>query len=412
MGTVLEARGLVVRRGQHTVLRGADLSLDGGTCTLLLGENGTGKSTLMETLLGLHPLEEGSVQVQSKVVRDAEGRRARRPHLPLGVLLQTDGSVRDQSVRHHLQVCASAAGVAVHDEALSELVQRMGLRHRMDDRMLSLSEGQRRKICVLGALLPGLVRGRESLLVLDEPMAALDERGRSATVALVSEVMARGATVLIGTHHPERFPLAGQAYVLNEGQLQPIEQERQAPESDTTWPELTESDTRPSPWELGRRYAWSGGTPLSGAVLGVLMTLALATLLFDASSVADMPPTAVMGLLLLPSFVAGSAGDAALLTLRRDRAFQRLSALGLRPRDPLTPLLLGGLGPVVMGLLLDVPVAFDVAVAGAGVGLLLSQSVAAADALGLRLARPEALHLRLMMPLLVLPFGLLLDLLA
>ena len=412
MGTVLEARGLVVRRGQHTVLRGADLSLDGGTCTLLLGENGTGKSTLMETLLGLHPLEEGSVQVQSKVVRDAEGRRARRPHLPLGVLLQTDGSVRDQSVRHHLQVCASAAGVAVHDEALSELVQRMGLRHRMDDRMLSLSEGQRRKICVLGALLPGLVRGRESLLVLDEPMAALDERGRSATVALVSEVMARGATVLIGTHHPERFPLAGQAYVLNEGQLQPIEQERQAPESDTTWPELTESDTRPSPWELGRRYAWSGGTPLSGAVLGVLMTLALATLLFDASSVADMPPTAVMGLLLLPSFVAGSAGDAALLSLRRDRAFQRLSALGLRPRDPLTPLLLGGLGPVVMGLLLDVPVAFDVAVAGAGVGLLLSQSVAAADALGLRLARPEALHLRLMMPLLVLPFGLLLDLLA
>ena len=412
MGTVLEARGLVVRRGQHTVLRGADLSLDGGTCTLLLGENGTGKSTLMETLLGLHPLEEGSVQVQSKVVRDAEGRRARRPHLPLGVLLQTDGSVRDQSVRHHLQVCASAAGVAVHDEALSELIQRMGLRHRMDDRMLSLSEGQRRKICVLGALLPGLVRGRESLLVLDEPMAALDERGRSATVALVSEVMARGATVLIGTHHPERFPLAGQAYVLNEGQLQPIEQERQAPESDTTWPELTESATRPSPWELGRRYAWSGGTPLSGAVLGVLMTLALATLLFDASSVADMPPTAVMGLLLLPSFVAGSAGDAALLTLRRDRAFQRLSALGLRPRDPLTPLLLGGLGPVVMGLLLDVPVAFDVAVAGAGVGLLLSQSVAAADALGLRLARPEALHLRLMMPLLVLPFGLLLDLLA
>ena len=159
MGTVLEARGLVVRRGQHTVLCGADLSLDGGTCTLLLGENGTGKSTLIEALLGLHPLEEGAVLAQSKVVRDAEGRRARRPHLPLGVLLQTDGSVRDQSVRHHLQVCASSAGVDVHDEALAELAQRMDLRHRLDDRMLSLSEGQRRKVCVLGALLPGLVHG-------------------------------------------------------------------------------------------------------------------------------------------------------------------------------------------------------------------------------------------------------------
>ena len=67
---------------------------------------------------------------------------------------------------------------------------------------------------------------------------------------------------------------------------------------------------------------------------------------------------------------------------------------------------------LVMGRLLDVHVTMDVAVAGAVVALLLSQSVAAADALGLRLARPEALHLRLMMPLLVLPFGLLLDLLA
>ena len=295
MGTVLEARGLVVRRGQHTVLRGADLSLDGGTCTLLLGENGTGKSTLMETLLGLHPLEEGAVLAQSKVVRDAEGRRARRPHLPLGVLLQSDGSVRDQSVRHHLRVCASAAGVDVSDEALAELTQRMDLRHRLDDRMLSLSEGQRRKVCVLGALLPGLVHGRESLLVLDEPMAALDERGRIATVALVAEVMTRGATVLIGTHHPERFPLANQAYVLNEGQLQPIDQEGTASHAEMTWPDLTGNATRPSPWGLGRRYAWSGGTPLSGAVLGVLMTLALATLLFDASSVDALPPTAVLG---------------------------------------------------------------------------------------------------------------------
>lgn len=412
MGTVLEARGLVVRRGQHTVLRGANLSLEGGTCTLLLGENGTGKSTLMETLLGLHPLEEGAVHVRSKVVRDAEGRRASRPHLPLGVLLQTDGSVRDQSVRHHLQVCASVAGVHVHDEALADLAQRMDLRHRLDDRMLSLSEGQRRKVSVLGALLPGLVHARESLLVLDEPMAALDERGRSATVALVAEVMARGATVLIGTHHPERFPLAHQAYVLDEGQLQHVEHETTPPEPGEPWPEVTGNATRPSLWGLGRRYAWSGGTPLSGSVLGVLMTLALATLLFDASSVADMPPTAVLGLLLMPSFVAGSAGDAALLTLRRDRAFQRLSALGLRPRDPLTPLLLGAASPALMGLLLDVSVSFDVAIAGAVVGLLLSQSVAAADALGLRLARPEALHLRLMMPLLVLPFGLLLDLLA
>ena len=412
MGTVLEARGLVVRRGQQTVLKGTDLILKAGTCTLLLGENGTGKSTLMEAVLGLHPLEEGDVSVEGKVVRDAEGRHARRPHLPLGVLLQTDGSVRDQSVRHHLEVCASSAGVRVTDDELAALAHRMNLRHRLDDRMLALSEGQRRKISVLGALLPGLVNEGGSLLVLDEPLAALDEGGRDTVAALVAEVLRRGATVLIGTHHPERFPSVTHAFVLNDGRLHEAEHNAPDAQMNGSWPTLSSGAPRPSAWSLGRRYAWSGGTPLSGSVLGVLMALAVAALLFEASTVTALSPTAMLGLLLLPSLVAGSAGDAALLTLRRDRAFQRLMALGLRPRDPLTPLVLGALGPLLMGLLLDVSVGLDVVLAGACVGLLLSQGVAAADALGLRLARPESIHLRLMMPFVVLPFGLLLDLLA
>jgi energy-coupling factor transporter ATP-binding protein EcfA2 len=278
--------------------------------------------------------------------------------------------------------------------------------------MLALSEGQRRKVSVLGALLPGLVGDGASLLVLDEPMAALDEGGRNTVAALVAEVLRRGATLLIGTHHPERFPSVTDAYRLKDGQLHEADHDAVDAETDESWPTLSSGVPRPSAWSLGRRYAWSGGTPLSGSVLGVLMALAVAALLFDASSVTALSPTAMLGILLMPSLVAGSAGDAALLTLRRDRAFQRLTALGLRPRDPVTPLVLGALGPLLMGLLLDVNVDVEVVLAGAGVGLLLSQCVAAADALGLRLARPESIHLRLMMPFVVLPFGILLDLLA
>jgi energy-coupling factor transporter ATP-binding protein EcfA2 len=261
-------------------------------------------------------------------------------------------------------------------------------------------------------LLPGLLNSGERLLVLDEPMAALDEAGRAATAALVADVLHRGATVLIGTHHPERFPSVTHAYELKDGQLNAVEHDATETPPDESWPTLSPGASRPSAWSLGRRYAWSGGTPLSGSVLGVLMALALAALLFDASSVTTLSPTAMLGLLLLPSLVAGSAGDAALLTLRRDRAFRRLMALGLRPRDPFTPLVLGAVGPLLMGILLDANVGLDVVLAGAGVGLLLSQCVAVADALGLRLARPESIHLRLMMPFVVLPFGLLLDLLA
>ena len=177
MGTVLEARGLVVRRGQHTVLRGPIFPSMEGRAPLL-GENGTGKSTLMETLLGLHPLEEGAVLAQSKVVRDAE----EGAH---GVHISPRRLVAERWQRARPERTAPFAGVCVGRRrgrirrGTGRIAQRMDLRHRLDDRMLSLSEGQRRKVCVLGALLPGLVHGRESLLILDEPMAALDERGAS-----------------------------------------------------------------------------------------------------------------------------------------------------------------------------------------------------------------------------------------
>ena len=176
MGTVLEARGLVVRRGQQTVLHGADLVLESGTCTLLLGENGTGKSTFMETVLGLHPLEAGQVHVMGKVVRDAEGRRARRPHAPLGVLLQSDGSIRDQSVRHHLAVCATAAGVLASDDDVATLADRMGLRHRLDEGHDDLVQARR------GVSLVALEE-------LDEHLASEAADGAYLLVARLSSVL-------------------------------------------------------------------------------------------------------------------------------------------------------------------------------------------------------------------------------
>jgi energy-coupling factor transporter ATP-binding protein EcfA2 len=314
-------------------------------------------------------------------------------------------------VRHHLEVAASLGGCLLDDGALEALLTRVGLRHRMADRMVELSVGQRRRVGLLAAVLPGLVDGGGRLLVLDEPTAGLDQDGIELASELVNEAAARGCTVLLGTHHPERFACATHSVTVDEGGLRVVD----LPGPEVRAPSLTSlapSVVRPSTLRLGLRYAWSGGTPLSGSVPALLVTLGCAALLLQPTLVSAFDGTLRLGLLLLPALVVGLAGDASLTTLRRDRAYARLSALGCRPLDPLTPLALGCAGTVAMGAILGASPSFlDVVVAG-GVSVSVSMLVRAGDVLGLRLARPEVLHLRLLSLLVVLPFGLLLDLMA
>ena len=411
MGAFVEANGLVVRRGRSVVLNDVSFTLPQGACAVVLGPNGAGKTTLLEAMLGLLPIEAGSVHIAGSLVRDGEGRRARRPPAPLGVLLQADGDLRDQTVRHHLEVAASLGGCLLDDGALEALLNRVGLRHRMADRMVELSVGQRRRVGLLAAVLPGLVDGGGRLLVLDEPTAGLDHDGIHLASELVNEAAARGCTVLLGTHHPERFSCATHSVTVDEGEIRVVD----LPAPEVRSPCLTSLESsvvRPSSLRLGLRYAWSGGTPLSGSVPALLVTLGCAALLLQPAHVSDFDGTLRLGLLMLPALVVGLAGDASLTTLRRDRAFARLSALGCRPLDPFTPLALGCAGTVAMGAILGAsPSLLAVMVAG-GMAVTVSMLVRAGDVLGLRLARPEVLHLRLLSLLVVLPFGLLLDLMA
>ncbi|HET9315608.1 MAG TPA: ATP-binding cassette domain-containing protein, partial [Vicinamibacteria bacterium] len=69
MSALLEAQGVVVRRGARTVLHGVDLSLHAGEALALVGPNAAGKSTLMHALAGLLPVAEGEVRLQERPLR-------------------------------------------------------------------------------------------------------------------------------------------------------------------------------------------------------------------------------------------------------------------------------------------------------------------------------------------------------
>ena len=99
---ILELSNVTVRRGMGVVLQDFSMTVNAGECVVLHGENGIGKSTIIETAARLLPIESGSVKHHGKVVCDGEGRRA-NPAKPFGLTLQKNCLVPSQTVQQQVE---------------------------------------------------------------------------------------------------------------------------------------------------------------------------------------------------------------------------------------------------------------------------------------------------------------------
>lgn len=213
VGAAIEVRGLSYRCGAVEVLRGVDLAVRPGESLLLTGPNGSGKSTLLRLLAGLEHPAAGSISLGGFDVR----RQASRARRAAGFVPEVPSFDSELSVREVLAFHASCAGLAGREasgavESILQLVDLHGCRHRSPS---SLSRGQRQKLGIARALIHD-----PEVLILDEPLAALDAVGQAELVEVLYELKALGKTVVVGTLMPDY--LAGWAdavAVLDQGCL-------------------------------------------------------------------------------------------------------------------------------------------------------------------------------------------------
>lgn len=160
---------------------------------LLSGPNGAGKTTLLRLCAGLLPLRSGSAEVLgADLARDRRGIRRR-----IGLVGHETFCYDDLTVAENARFAARAAGRTAAD-AGGALV-RVGLEALADVPHGRLSQGQRRRLGLALAL------ARDpALLLLDEPHAGLDDRGREALDAVLAAAPADGRTVLVASHEVER----------------------------------------------------------------------------------------------------------------------------------------------------------------------------------------------------------------
>ena len=184
----VRAHGLDVDLGGRPVLRGVDLEVRAGTLLAVVGRNGSGKTTLLGALAGLVPPRAGTVQRASDDVAFVLQHTDLSPGLRLTVgELVAMGRWRRTGLWRPL----SRVDRAIIAESLATVgLDGLGRRPVAD-----LSGGQRQR----ALLAQGLAR-RAPLLLLDEPMTALDDASRAAIDAAMRGAADAGAAVVVVTH--------------------------------------------------------------------------------------------------------------------------------------------------------------------------------------------------------------------
>jgi ABC-2 type transport system ATP-binding protein len=200
--------GLVKRYDGRTVLDGISLSISAGELVALLGPNGAGKTTTVEIIEGYRRGDGGRVRVLG--MDPATGGPALRARV--GLMLQ-DGGIDPRA--KPLETVRQYGRFHRDPRDAGELIDLVGLRTVAQSRYRRLSGGERQRLGLAIALV-----GRPEVVVLDEPTAGMDPEARVATRAIVADLRAAGAAILLTSHDlTDVERLADRICVLDRGRI-------------------------------------------------------------------------------------------------------------------------------------------------------------------------------------------------
>src|ERR1700744_5787153 len=213
---LLRIEGVAKTFGNFRAVNGVSLDIRAGEFFALLGPSGCGKTTLLRMLAGFETPDDGQILLAGKDIAHV------LPHeRPINMMFQNYALFPHLSVRGNIAFGLKRAGMARADidarvAEMVALVQLGGLEQRKPDQ---LSGGQRQRV----ALARSLAR-RPQVLLLDEPLAALDKKLRESTQLELMELQRRlGMTFIIVTHDQEEaMTVAGRIGVMDSGRLEQV----------------------------------------------------------------------------------------------------------------------------------------------------------------------------------------------
>jgi len=200
------------------VLRGVDLKMEAGETLAIVGPSGSGKSTVLNVIGALDKADGGEVIVNGQDVEKLnENDLAAYRNTTVGFIFQLHHLLPQCTILENVLIPTLAGKKDGRDKRgrAEELLDAVGLKHRLHHRPGELSGGERQRVAVARALI-----NDPKLLLADEPTGALDRVNANRLVDLLVELnRSRGITLIMVTHAPELAQRMGRRLELLDGKL-------------------------------------------------------------------------------------------------------------------------------------------------------------------------------------------------
>lgn len=209
MGTVVRLEDYCKSFKSAEVLKNINLTLESGKVIGLKGKNGSGKTMLMRDISGLILPTSGKVYINDKEL----GRQISFPP-SIGILIENPSFISNYTGFKNLKILASIQN-RISDDEIRDAIRKVGLDPDDKRTFKKYSLGMKQRLGIAAAIME-----RPDIVILDEPINALDEAGAGLIKGLLDELKANGSLIIIACHDTEELNyLSDEIYEIYDGEI-------------------------------------------------------------------------------------------------------------------------------------------------------------------------------------------------
>ncbi len=209
MGTVVRLEDYCKSFKSAEVLKNINLTLESGKVIGLKGKNGSGKTMLMRAISGLILPTSGKVYINDKEL----GRPISFPP-SIGILIENPSFISNYTGFKNLKILASIQN-RISDDEIRDAIRKVGLDPDDKRTFKKYSLGMKQRLGIAAAIME-----RPDIVILDEPINALDEAGAGLIKGLLDELKANGSLIIIACHDTEELNyLSDEIYEIYDGEI-------------------------------------------------------------------------------------------------------------------------------------------------------------------------------------------------